>query len=284
MSFIKKMFSQATKNESESGKKVNHVVVEIEITEHEYMALDGDDEMVGGESFVFNGDESPDFIRITVDGNEIEFDEDELSDRSKYSDYEPFNMEEKWDSEGIAKFGYYDNIAGKTWEFDVEDFDIEKLSFYYQCFDVKFGPADYDSEEHRITLRYDEAEIEEDFDAYSCDNGEFEQEWCLYDDEDDDECSYEEEDEEEEDSSESDRERVSRIFGILSYAIANVDNEVTQEEVSAILGTAKSMDLYCDIVRQRIVMEDKVERDYDSQSTLAASLLEVPVSLCLMHW
>jgi len=274
MSFIKKMFSQATKNESESGKKVNHVVVEIEITEHEYMALDGDDEMVGGESFVFNGDESPDFIRITVDGNEIEFDEDELSDRSKYSDYEPFNMEEKWDSEGIAKFGYYDNIAGKTWEFDVEDFDIEKLSFYYQCFDVKFGPADYDSEEHRITLRYDEAEIEEDFDAYSCDNGEFEQEWCLYDDEDDDECSYEEEDEEEEDSSESDRERVSRIFGILSYAIANVDNEVTQEEVSAILGTAKSMDLDCDIVRQRIVMEAKGERDYDSQSTLAASLLE----------
>lgn len=200
MSFIKKMFNQATKNESESGKKVNHVVVEIEITEHEYMALDGDDEMVGGESFVFNGDESPDFIRITVDGNEIEFDEDELSDRSKYSDYEPFDMEEKWDSEDIAKFGYYDNIAGKTWEFDVEDFDIEKLSFYYQCFDVKFGPADYDSEEHRITLRYDEAEIEEDFDAYSCENGEFEQEWCLYDDEDDDECSYEEEDEEEEEN------------------------------------------------------------------------------------
>lgn len=270
---LKKLFTQTTENEPKSGKKVNHVVVEIEITEHEYMALDSDDEMVGSESFVFNGDDSPGFIRVTVDGNEIEFDEDDLKDRCKFSDYEPFDMEEKWDSEDIVKFGYYDNLAGKTWEFDVEDFDIEKLSFYYQCFDVKFGPADYDSEEHRITLCYDGEEIQEDFDAYICDYGEFEQEWCLYDEEDDEECCYCEEEEEGE-SSESDRERVSRIFAILSYAIVDVDNDVAQDEISAILGTAKSMDLDCDIVRQRIVMEAKGERDYDSQSALAETVPE----------
>lgn len=183
---LKKLFTQTTENVPETGKKVNHVVVEIEITEHEYMVFDSDDGMVGSESFAFNGDDSPGFIRVTVDGNEIEFDEDDILDRSKYSDYEPFDMEEKWDSEDIVKFGYYDNLAGKTWEFDVEDFDIEKLSFYYQCFDVKFGPADYDIEERRITLCYDGEEIQEDYDAYSCDCGDFEQEWSRYDDEDED--------------------------------------------------------------------------------------------------
>ena len=61
--FLKKLFSQTIENESVSSKKANHVVVDIEITEHEYMAMDRDDEMVGGESFVFNGDDSPGFIR-----------------------------------------------------------------------------------------------------------------------------------------------------------------------------------------------------------------------------
>jgi len=195
-SILKKIFAPAEKNESDSVKKVNHVVVEIEITEHEYMGFDCGDEMVGSESFVFNGDDSPGFIRITVDGEEIEFDEEALNDRSKYSDYEPFDMGEKWNNEDIVKFGYYDNLAGKTWEFDVENFDIEKLSFYYECFDASFAPADYECEEHRITLRYDDVEVEEDFDAYSCDNGEFEQEWYLYDNEDDegDYCLDDEED------------------------------------------------------------------------------------------
>lgn len=49
-SFLKNLFGQASNGEPEAGKKVNHVVVDIEITEHEYMAFDADDEMVGGES------------------------------------------------------------------------------------------------------------------------------------------------------------------------------------------------------------------------------------------
>lgn len=272
--FLKKLFSQTIENESVSSKKANHVVVDIEITEHEYMAMDRDDEMVGGESFVFNGDDSPGFIRITVDGNEIEFDEDALSDRSKYSDYESFDLGAKWNSDDVVKFGYYDNLAGKTWEFDVENFDIEKLSFYYQCFDVKFGPADYDCEEHRITLRYAEEEIEEDYDAYSCENGEFEQEWCLYDDEDDDCCDDNDSDNSEDDEEESYIDSVSRVFGILAFTAANLDDEVTEEEVGAIIGIAKSFGFNVDLVKQAVMLEKMGIRSYDSQSELAASIPE----------
>ncbi|MBR4886436.1 MAG: WG repeat-containing protein [Muribaculaceae bacterium] len=160
-------------------KKINHVVVEIEITEHDYAAFDSNDEMLG-ESFVFNSDESPDFIRITVDGKEIDLNDVDID--GDYSDYQKFDMAQQWNNDDIVKFGYYDNIAGKTWEFDVENFDIEKLSFYYECFDVNFAPADYDCEEHRISLRYDGKKIEEDLNAYDCSDGDFEQEWYLYDD------------------------------------------------------------------------------------------------------
>ncbi len=177
--------TQASASKSEPNKsQKQHVRVDVEITEHEYMAFDSDDEMVGSSSFAFNGDDSPGFICITVDGKEIEFDEEALLDRSEYSDYEPFDMEEKWNSEDIVKFGYYDNLAGKTWEFDVENFDINKLSFYYECFDAIFGPANHNWEEHRITLRYDGKEVEEDLEAYGCSDGDFEQIWDMYDDED----------------------------------------------------------------------------------------------------
>ena len=183
--FLNSNSAQTPTSKSEPNKsQKQHICVDVEITEHEYMAFDCGDEMVGSCSFVFNGDDAPGFIRITVDGKEIEFDEETLSDRSEYSDYEPFDMEEKWNSEDIVKFGYYDNIAGKTWEFDVENFDINKLSFYYECFDAIFAPADHNWEEHRITLRYDGKEVEEDLDAYGCSNGDFEQIWYMYDDED----------------------------------------------------------------------------------------------------
>lgn len=65
-----------------------------------------------------------------------------------------------------------------------KNFDIEKLSFYYECFDVIFDWADYEIEEHRITLRYDGKAIEET----ECDSesGSFEQLWSLYEDDDED--------------------------------------------------------------------------------------------------
>ena len=62
------------------------------------------------------------------------------------------------------------------------------VSFYF-CFTIyivnfystSFGPAGYESEEHRITLRYDGKEVEEDLNAYCCDDGDFEQVWYMYD-------------------------------------------------------------------------------------------------------
>lgn len=119
-----------------------------------------------------------------MDGIEIDFDEDALGDRGEYSAYQSFDLEQKWDDECLESFGYYQNREHKVWEFDVKNFDIEKLSFYYECFDVIFDWADYEIEEHRITLRYDGKAIEET----ECDSesGSFEQLWSLYEDDDED--------------------------------------------------------------------------------------------------
>lgn len=250
-------------------KKTNHVVVEIEITEHDYAAFNSNDEMLG-ESFVFNSDESPDFIRITVDGKEIDLNDVDID--GDYSDYQKFDMEQQWNNDDIVKFGYYDNIAGKVWEFDVENFDIEKLSFYYECFDVNFAPADYDCEEHRITLRYDGKKIEEDLNAYGCSDGDFEQQWYMYDD-DDDECGYEEDDDNEE-PQRNEREDTSNAFAVLAYFVATIDSDMTEAKLNAIMSVAKSFQLDMDIVKQRLIMEAKGERDYEGHSALASLVPE----------
>lgn len=91
----------ATKPGSNKSQK-QHICVKVEIDEHDYAAFDGNEEMLD-ETFAFNGDGGPDYICITVDGKEIEFDEDELADRSKYSDYESFDMEKKWNSEDMLR-------------------------------------------------------------------------------------------------------------------------------------------------------------------------------------
>ena len=269
---LKKVFTQTTENGSVSSKKVNHVVVDVEITEHEYMAFDRDDEMVGGESVLFNGDDFPGFIRITVDGEDIEFDEDALSDRSKYSDYESVDLGVKWNSDDIVKFGYYDNLAGKTWMFDVENFDIEKLNFYFQRFDVKFGLADYDSEEHRITLLYNGEEIEEDYDAYSCDNGEFEQEWCVYEDKEDYDDCCSENDEKSENIEEVETNDVSSVFGTLAYIAASLDGEVTVEKVKTILAVAEANGWSAALVAGSILIEKLGTRTYNHWSEVARSV------------
>ena len=164
-----------------------HIRVEVTIEEHDYVAFDIDENIVD-ESFAFNGDCPPESVRVYVDGIEIDFDEDALGDRSEYSAYQSFDLEQKWDDVCLESFGYYQNREHKVWEFDVKNFDIEKLSFYYECFDVIFDWADYEIEEHRITLRYDGKAIEET----ECDSesGSFEQLWSLYEDD------YEEDDDE----------------------------------------------------------------------------------------
>lgn len=170
------------------NKNTQHIRVEVEITEHDYAAFDSCDNILD-ESFAFNGDYSPECVRVYVDGKEIDLDEDALEDRSEYSAYQSFDLEQKWDDDILASFGYYQNRELKVWEFDVKNFDIDKLHFYYECFDVIFDWVDYESEEHRITLRYDGKAIEET----ECDSesGSFEQIWSEYDeDEDEDEDDF----------------------------------------------------------------------------------------------
>ena len=187
----------ALKPETKASKK-NSVRVEVEIVEHDYAAFDSNDEMMD-ESFMFNSDEGPNDVHIYIDGEEVDFEWDEFSERTGYSNYQTFDMEKKWNNDDIVKFGYYDNVATKVWAFEVENFDIEKMSFYYECFDAKFGPADHNWEEHRITLHYDGQEIEEDIESYDCSDGDFVQRWCMWgDDDDDDECWDDEEEEVEE--------------------------------------------------------------------------------------
>ena len=174
-------------NNSKTSQK-NHIRVEIEITEHDYVAYDSNDEPMG-ESFAFNSDEGPNSIHIYVDGKEIEYDEDEFEDGSEYSAYQSFDMEKKWGNDEIVKFGYYDNIVTKAWEFEVENFNIEKLNFYYNCFDACFAPASHNWEEHIIELCYDGNKVE--LHSCGCSDGGFEQLWCMYDefdDEDNEEC------------------------------------------------------------------------------------------------
>lgn len=181
--FFENESSVASQANVAQPSRKNCVRVEVEIVEHDYAAFDSEDEMLDS-SFTFNSDESPNAVRIFVDDIPVEFDEDELTDRSKYTEYETFDLEAEWNNDDIVKFGYYDNESFHVWEFEVENFDIEKLNFCYKCFDVNFAPADYDCEEHRITLCYNGVEIEEDFNGYDSDYGDFEQEWYLYDDED----------------------------------------------------------------------------------------------------
>lgn len=119
----------ASKSEPNKSQK-QHVRVEVEFAEHDYLAFDSDDEMFDC-SYAFHG--SLDEIRIYVDGNNIEFDVDELLDRSEYSDYESLDLEEEWDNEDIVQFGYDDNEVMAVWNFEVENFDINKLRFYYKC-------------------------------------------------------------------------------------------------------------------------------------------------------
>ena len=198
--FLNANSAQTPTSKSEPNKShKQHVRVEVKIEEHDYLAFDSDEEMIG-DSYAFNGVGGPDEIRIYVDGNEIEFDVDELLGRSEYSDYEPLDLEEEWDNEDIVQFGYNDNYLTAVWDFEVDNFDINKLMFYYWCFDVNFGPADYDCEEHHITLRYDGKDVEENGADWDCSVGSFEEQWSRYDE---DDCSSDFAEEEEEDDVEA---------------------------------------------------------------------------------
>lgn len=172
----------ASKEELHKSVRVR---IEVDIVEHDYVVFNCDEDM--SDSYAFNGcGYGANDIRIYLNGEKIGCDDDmidELMGNSTESPYQTFDLGKKWeDFEYITKFGYWDNISTIVWEFDVEDFDINKLTFHYECFDAIFELADYNAEEHCINLLYDGKKIEVS-DAGSSD-GDFEECWNLDDDDD----------------------------------------------------------------------------------------------------
>ena len=184
--------------------KCVRVRIEVDIAEHDYVVFNCDEDM--SESYAFNGDDGPNEIRIYLNGEKIDYDDDvidEVMGNATESPYQTFDLGKKWeDFEYITKFGYWDNISTIVWEFDVEDFDINKLTFHYECFDAIFELADYNAEEHCINLLYDGKKIEVS-DAGSSD-GDFEECWNL---DDDDDCWEDENENSDDDNNESPQER-----------------------------------------------------------------------------
>ena len=182
---------------SQAGQK-QHIKVEIQIAEHDYAAFDADESMIG-DTYAFNGEDGVENFELYVDGELYDFEDNDPMDivDSKYSDYKQFDLEAKWDNEDVCSVGYYLNMALLTWEFDVDNFDIKKLSINYDCYDVCFESADYETESHILSLIYDGKTIEPS--SVGCSNGDLEQIWSKYDEDDED---YEDDDDENEEDDE----------------------------------------------------------------------------------
>lgn len=130
-------FKKIEKVSKSPSNQNQHIKVEIQIAEHDYAAFDADESMVG-DTYAFNGEDGVENFELYVDGELYDFGDDDPMDvvDSKYSDYEKFNLEAKWDNEDICSVGYYENMALLIWEFDVDKFEVEKLSINYDCYDV----------------------------------------------------------------------------------------------------------------------------------------------------
>ena len=68
---------------------------------------------------------------------------------------------------------------------------------------------------------------------------------------------------------------LSKIFAALAWVIADIDDEITQEELEAMLDIASGFEEFdVNIVRQRLMLEKMGIRDYDSHSALAKQVPE----------
>lgn len=239
--------------------KRNHVVVTLDIVEHEYMAFDSDGDMAGCESHCFNGDEGFRNLQVIVD--DVPLDEGVLEDfNDEYSEYETFNLE--WDEE-VTSVGYYENETHRTWVFEVENFDFSKLVFCYKCYDVNFEAADYNVESHRLKdLKYDGKEVKENIDAYECDNGDFTQIWSS---------SNAQQATSDEAENSAAALSVSEQFAILAYYIASLDDEVKKEELDMIKMVVQSFDEFDESeVMPRLIQERMGINKYDVDDVLFA--------------
>ena len=168
------------------------VKIQFDIAQHEYAVGDSDKDIIG-DTYCYNGDEGLYNLEIYVDGEPLS--EDMLENcNTTYTDYKTADLsEEDWgvDEEEIAYFGYYENEEHRIYEFETENFDLAKLEFAYECFDLKFDMADYEAESHWLTVKYDGVRLENHSDG--CDCGSFEEVWYMYDEEDVGCCDEDEE-------------------------------------------------------------------------------------------
>lgn len=196
----KEVAEQEAEKEQLSGRK-QRIRVEIRFIEYDYAAFDADGSMVG-DTYAFNGDTGDDELELYIDDEEYDDAIDFIN--HKFSPYEKFDLEQEWADEEVGSIGYYCNQAYVIWEFDVVDFDINKLTINNDCYDVCYEPADYNVENHRQSLSYDGEEI--DISSEGCSDGDLVIIWRNEDEEDYDEDEEEDEVYTDEDYDEKDKE------------------------------------------------------------------------------
>lgn len=245
--------------------QAQHVRLEIQIAEHEYAAFDTDGSMVG-DTCAFNGDCGIEEMTLYVDGEEYDFGDDDPMDIicSNYSDYKKYDLEVKWEDEEVGSIGYYNNMAYLVWEFDVEDFDIDKLTVCYDCYDVCHEPSDYGVESHILTIAYDGERVNPS--SYQCRNGYLETIWSREDDE-----EYGEEDEVVEPSISL---SLSEKFGVLAAVMSGIDSSVQKDEIDMVMSIVEQNSDTFDPaqVRDALIKELKGLMEYESHSAIVKSI------------
>ena len=109
--------------------------------------------------------------------------DEDFVDENKNDEYTSYKEEVlSWDDEedDVAFFGYYLNKQQHVYEFETEDFDLNKLVFKWDCYDVIFEAADYSVEEHCLSVLYDGVVLENLVMPGA--EGDFEQQWSIYGD------------------------------------------------------------------------------------------------------
>ena len=158
------------------------VRVEFSIEEHDYQVMNPEEDMFG-DSYAFNGDCGISELEVYINDEQISDDAlEKLEDNTRYTDYEKVKLNWEEEEDEVAFFGYICGEQRHEYEFETEDFDVNKLVFLYRCYDVCFEDADYSAEEHCVSVLYDGVELENLVD--SCGGGNWEQIWSRYDDED----------------------------------------------------------------------------------------------------
>lgn len=145
---------------SEKAKTLNRVLVTDVFQEIEYIAYDFDGHSL--DSFCYREFSAPGNVEVTVDGVLID-DEDvieELGNQERHTEYVPENLWEFWGTDNIATIESYAHEVHEEWEFEVEDFDITKLVWVNNQYDVILNSEGYSVEGAIASLEYDGKELE----------------------------------------------------------------------------------------------------------------------------